>query len=97
MNPLRLFVQQSRYSLEIPDAARRFVQTIVFGGAALAVMAAYWIPRTFLQILSIKRDIAVFEARKEIRENAPSEANIKLIFPTKEGFGKTTSLEPTGK
>ena len=84
-------------SFEIPDAARRFVQIIVFGGVVLAVCEAYRIPQTFLKVLNIKRDIAIYEARKEIRENAPGEAEIKQIFPKKEGFGRAVNLEQIDK
>lgn len=84
-------------TIHIADAARRAVQLVIFAGAVLAVCEAYRIPKTFLNVLSIKRDIAVYEARKEIRETAPGEAEIKQIFPKKEGFGKTVSLEQIGK
>ena len=84
-------------SFELPDAARRFVQISVFGGVVLAVCEAYRIPQTFLKVLNIKRDIAIYEARKEIRENAPGEAEIKQIFLKKEGFGRAVNLEQIDK
>lgn len=87
----------SERNFHVPDAARRFVQVLIFGGSVLAVCQAYRIPKTILKVLTIKRDIAVYEARKEIRANAPGEAEIKQIFPRKEGFGKTVSLEQLGK
>ena len=77
----------------IPDAARRFVQIGVFGGAVLAIGQANRIPQTFLKVLNIKREIAVFEAQKEVRANAPKEAEIKQIFPKKEGHGRTIGKE----
>lgn len=70
---------------------------MIFGGSVLAVWQAYRIPKTFLKVLTIKRDIATYEARKEIRANAPGEAEIKQLFPKKEGFGKTVNLEQLGK
>ena len=83
--------------ISIPDVARRAVQLIVFSGTVLAVCEGYRIPQTFLKVLAVKRDIAVYEARKEIRDNAPSEVEIKQMFPKKEGFGKTVGLEQIGK
>ncbi|MCV2449513.1 hypothetical protein [Paracoccus sp. DMF] len=90
------FVLRER-TFHVPDAARRLVQVLIFGGSVLAVWQAYRIPKTFLKVLTIKRDIATYEARKEIRANAPGEAEIKQLFPKKEGFGKTVNLEQLGK
>ncbi|MFD1914154.1 hypothetical protein [Halodurantibacterium flavum] len=84
-------------AIYLPDAARRVVQLVVFASAVHAVSEAYRIPKTFRSVLAIKRDIAVYEARKHIREAAPGEAEIKQIFPKKEGFGKSVSLEQLGK
>jgi hypothetical protein len=90
-------ISQWGVSFEILDAARRFIQIIIFGGVVLSICEAYRIPQTFLKVLNIKRDIAMYEARKEIRENAPGEAEIKQIFPKKEGFGRAVSLEQIEK
>ncbi|MDZ7908269.1 MAG: hypothetical protein U5N10_08665 [Gemmobacter sp.] len=84
-------------TVEIPDAARRAVQVVIFTTAVLAVFEAFHIPKTFLKVLTMKRDIAVYEARKAVRENTPADAEIKQIFPKKEGFGRTVSLEQIGK
>jgi hypothetical protein len=73
---------------DIPDAPRRFLQLIVFMTAVLAVCKAYEIPRTFLKVLNIKHQIAVYEARKAIDARAPGKKDFKDLFPT----GKTWIL-----
>jgi hypothetical protein len=83
--------------IELPDVGRRVLQAIAFGWAAFAVWGAHRVPNTFLRVLEIKRNIAVHEAREELGEKAPSAADIKSIFPTKEGFGKTVGFGQGGK
>lgn len=78
---------------EILDAPRRFVQIIIFASAITSVEQAILIPKTFYKVLKIKHEIAVFETRKEVTKNAPTETDIKNIFPTKDGFGQTVSVE----
>lgn len=83
--------------IKIPDAARRCIQIVIFASSAMALWQAYRIPQTFLKVLKIKRDISVYEARKQIRENAPGENEIRQMFSKKEGFGRTITLEELGK
>ncbi|WP_417837915.1 hypothetical protein [Tritonibacter scottomollicae] len=94
MTPDILFEIDLRgWTLEIPDVARRSAQVLIFTGAVLVALEAYKIPQTFLKVLDIKRDIAIHEARRELDEMAPSESDMKKIFPKKEDFGRTFGLD----
>lgn len=80
-------------SAEVPDLARRCLQALAAMITVIAVIRALNIPKILYRVLEIKKEIAVFEARKNLRDNAPSETQIRDMFPRKEGFGKTVSLE----
>lgn len=84
-------------AVEIPDAARRALQSLALLLAAAATSKALAIPRILTRVLTIKKDIAIYEARKALAEKSPSEADIRQMFPTKEGFGTTVPLDRVGR
>lgn len=79
--------------LEIPDAARRALQALAILLTVAAALEALAIPRILARVLALKKDIAVHEARKALAETSPSEAEIRQMFTTREGFGKTIPLD----
>lgn len=80
-------------AITVPDAARRGLQALALLCAAAAAVEAVIIPRILMRILAIKRDIAVYEARKALTDAAPREADIRQIFTTKDGFGSSVPVE----
>ncbi|SNR22917.1 hypothetical protein SAMN06265378_10176 [Paracoccus sediminis] len=79
--------------IEVPDAARRGVQSLALLAATAAAIHALQIPQILGRVLTIKRDIAIHEARKALAETAPSEADIRQMFPKKDGFGQNVPLD----
>lgn len=79
--------------LAVPDAARRSVQSLAILLTVAAAIEALAIPRILNRVLAIKRDIAIHEARKALTEHSPSEAEIRQMFATREGFGKAVLLD----
>lgn len=80
-------------SLSFPDAARRSLQSLAVLLTVAAAIEALAIPRILSRVLAIKKDIALYEARKALAERSPSSAEVGQMFATREGFGKTVSLE----
>ncbi|TBN39451.1 hypothetical protein EYE42_10515 [Paracoccus subflavus] len=80
-------------AVEIPDAARRALQSLALLFAVAATCKAMAIPRILVRVLMIRKDIAIHEARKALAETSPSEADIRQMFATREGFGKTVPLD----
>ena len=54
----------------------------------LGVVAFVAVPTILLRSLSIKREIAIEEARLRLDETAPKLVDIKASFPTSSEFGK---------
>ena len=81
------------YSLIVDDAARRPILALIFVCSMLAVIRALTIPTVLLGVLSIKRDIAVFEAQKSLREKVPSEEDTRQMFKTKDGYGSVVRID----
>lgn len=75
------------------DVPRRSVQALVAVCASETLIRAAVIPRVLRAVLLIKRDISVFEARQSLITKAPSDGDMKKIFPKKEGFGTSIILE----
>ncbi|GGH54804.1 hypothetical protein GVY41_11220 [Frigidibacter albus] len=75
------------------DLPRRCVQVLVAISSVVAAIRAIKVPDLLLRVLEIKAEIAVFEARKSLREQAPTEADVKQMFKKKEGFGVSVVLE----
>lgn len=71
---------------------KRLLQAIIFTSTAIALGEAYLVPKIFHKVLNVKRDIAIYHARQEIRENVPTEAYVKQNFATKDDFGKTVNI-----
>lgn len=80
-------------AVDIPDAARRALQSLALLLATAATCKALAIPRILARVLTIKKEIAIHEARRSLAEASPSEAEIRQMFATKEGFGKTVPLD----
>lgn len=78
---------------QIPDAARRSLQSLALLFAVAATIEAVKIPRILARVLAIKREIAIFEARKALADKSPSDGDVRQMFPKKEGFGKTVPLD----
>lgn len=83
--------------VQIDDVARRSIQSLVIICSISAVRRALKIPQVLLAVLGIKRDIALFEAQKVLRENAPTEEEMRQMFKTKEGFGAVVRIELPAK
>lgn len=79
--------------VQVPDAARRGLQSLAVLFAVAASIEAMTIPRILARVLAIKRDIAIHEARKALGDKAPSEAEVRQMFAKKDGFGKTVPLD----
>jgi len=82
--------------VEVPDAARRCLQSLALLFAVAATIEAMTIPRILARVLAIRKDIAILEARKSLAEKTPSDADIRQMFPKKDGFGKTVPLDSVG-
>lgn len=80
-------------SVEVPDAARRGLQSLAVLFTVAATIEATTIPQILARVLRIKRDIAILEARKALAETSPSDADIRQMFAKKDGFGKTIPLD----
>lgn len=80
-------------TVEVPDAARRCLQSLALLFAVAATIEAVAIPRILARVLAIKKDIAIHEARKALTDKSPSEADIRQMFPTRDGYGKTVPLD----
>lgn len=81
------------FAVEVPDAARRCLQALALLLAIAATIEAATIPRILTRVLTIKKDIAIVEARKALADKSPSEADIRQMFAKKDGFGKTIPLD----
>jgi len=60
---------------------------------SLVLMTVGIVPTTLFDLLMIKQDGAIIEARKKISEKAPSEAEVRAAFPTPDGFGKVVKKD----
>lgn len=80
-------------SFEVPDAARRCLQSLAILLAVAASIRAMTIPRILARVLAIKKDIAIHEARKALADQSPSDAEIRRMFAKRDGFGKTVPLD----
>ena len=78
---------------EVPDAARRGLQSLAFLLTVAATAKAAAIPRILARVLAIKKDIAIHEARRALADKSPSDADIRQMFAKKDGFGKTVPLD----
>ncbi|WP_158247959.1 hypothetical protein [Paracoccus sp. SY] len=81
------------FLIQVPDAARRALQSLALLFAVAATLEAVKIPRILARVLSIKKDIAIFEARKALADKSPSDADVRQMFAKKEGFGNTIPLD----
>ena len=85
------------HPVQIEDMPRRAIQSLVLICSVSAVEQAFAIPKILLNVLGIKREIAIFEAQKNLREKAPSEDETRQMFKTREGFGGIVRIEVSGK
>lgn len=75
------------------DALERIGNGIIGASVALLICEAGKIPAIIRRSLNVRFDVARDEARERTRLNAPTAYEVKSYFPTKEGFGRTRSLE----
>ena len=75
------------------DALERLGNAVAGAAIVYLISEAGKIPSIIRRSLKIRYEVAREEAKRRTNANVPAGAEIKSYFTTKEGFGKTRSLE----
>lgn len=78
--------------ISLAEVAKRVAQGLVAVFAIMTIVGARKIPQTVQRALELRAEIAVLEAQRATRENAPKKGETAEGFKTKPGFGTTHNL-----
>lgn len=90
--PVTEMVQQWLPLFTLPKFVDRIGQAIVFGLLGFVLLRAFLIPAIVQRSLAIRAEIAIEEAQRRTKENAPGHGEIAATFKTKSGFGDQIKL-----